>query len=135
MESHENEKPKEALECSICFRTLANKRTLKKHMASHTNEKPYTCKICNKSFKDKLYVKKHFESVHMTFAEECINCVYCSKTFKKLDSIKSHMKRQHRGLPLRGNFLILIINYFTELLQDLSGIFRTFCALAFKKTK
>lgn len=109
MKNHE--RPKTRIECNICFRTLANKRVLKRHMSTHTNDKPFSCKICNQSFRDKYYLRNHINSVHVTYTEDPLKCLYCSKTFMKIGGLRTHNKRLHRGLPLRGNYRLLSIVY------------------------
>ena len=51
-------------ECPICFKHIAWKKDLAKHMIIHTGEKPFVCSVCNKAFNVKSNLNKH-QIVHL----------------------------------------------------------------------
>ena len=46
-------------ECPICFKFIAWKKDLARHVLIHTGEKPFVCQVCNRAFNDKSNLNKH----------------------------------------------------------------------------
>lgn len=60
--------------CKICFKTVANRYNLKRHMMIHTGERPYGCDMCTKRFREFCDLKKH-RRVHS--CETSYVCMVC----------------------------------------------------------
>ena len=94
MEKKTGDTPERAL-CNICYKYLANKRTLKNHMLGHTTEKKaseeFLCSICSKSFGNKYLLKYHVDRHNGKETEKAL-CNLCSTWTKYLSE---HMRNMH----------------------------------------
>ncbi|XP_028440187.1 zinc finger and SCAN domain-containing protein 12-like [Perca flavescens] len=74
--------------CSICSKTFADPRNLRRHMSVHTGEKPFICSVCDKGFAQKTHLRKHLV-VHT--GEKTFSCFFCEKRFRDRSSLKRHL--------------------------------------------
>lgn len=84
----ESSKPVNKFECKLCFRSFAQKQTLKEHFFKHSGEQPpHKCDVCNKCFGHKSHLTRHRRS-HT--GEKPHVCGTCGKGFAQLDGLKQH---------------------------------------------
>ena len=88
--NHENEK---AMECAECHKKCVSKKTLLRHMRTHTGESPYKCTECDKSFKQVGNLHEHMRT-HT--GEKPFKCTECDKSFSQKTNLNRHM-RTHTG--------------------------------------
>ncbi|XP_057688129.1 zinc finger protein OZF-like [Corythoichthys intestinalis] len=84
---------KKNLTCSICGRTLYDKKTLKVHMRTHTGERPFICTVCGKAFAQRGNLIKHTRT-HT--GEKPFTCPVCSTSFSDSSTLVKHIRR-HTG--------------------------------------
>ena len=115
------------VECSICGKSLSDKKTLKKHAdVVHFNIRKYFCDNCGKRFISICHLKDHVRNVHdkvkAFVCEMCgqalstrhglrqhklihkegtksITCPRCNKTFRHLSTYRKHIARVHDFTP------------------------------------
>ena len=75
--------------CSICLKDIG-KKSMKKHIALHTNQETFTCQVCQKKFRS----KSGFDG-HMCKDYSDRECRVCDKSFKKPWSLLKHNKSVH----------------------------------------
>ena len=73
--------------CSICSKSLANRRNLSRHMSIHTGEGS-VCTVCFKSFAYKESLNAHMR-IHT--GEKPYQCSTCMKSFTYHQSLSAHM--------------------------------------------
>lgn len=92
MRVHLSDEEKFPIVCEICEKRLANKYSLKHHIATvHEQTKNVSCNLCNKTFSSKSNLRSHLIS-HST---ENIKCPVCGLIFKNRVSYQSH-KKMHK---------------------------------------
>ena len=114
----------EKLECDICKNILANKKSLKKHMRTHStdrlkcnesecdetfartdilarhirlvhkNLKTYVCETCNLAFPDNFQLERHKSSTHK---DERHQCSFCEKSYSQKGLLTDHIKKEHKN--------------------------------------
>ncbi|XP_029284285.1 gastrula zinc finger protein xFG20-1-like [Cottoperca gobio] len=83
--SSAGEKP---FSCSECGRGFIHKRSMKRHILSHTGEKPYSCSECGKIFGRKSHLNRHM----LTHGgEKPFSCPQCGKLFGRKTHLNRHM--------------------------------------------
>lgn len=82
---HQNER----VQCQICGESLANRRTLTRHMLTrHDTTGPYHCEKCTYETMSLVLFKKH-QMVHDVNRRR-YPCQLCNKTFLRLKGLKEH---------------------------------------------
>ena len=65
LDNKENQTVKPKFECGICYKFLASKASLNRHVkVVHEKLKPYSCDICLKDFALKKSLKEHNDAEH-----------------------------------------------------------------------
>ena len=104
---HENEKFK----CSLCFKVLGAKATLKRHMSQlHEINKPIQCPQCPSRFGFKSEFNRHYENVHggkglenkrqkynVQKEKKPFQCISCSTKFSFKIDLERHFAEAHEG--------------------------------------
>ena len=96
---HKTYKHGDTLKCTVCYKVLQNKDSLKVHMDSHAEE-VHVCEICKKEKTSLRYLKEHMARMHLeTPKEGKFPCKLC--WFKRAgseESLQTHMLRCHSGI-------------------------------------
>ncbi|XP_059180047.1 zinc finger protein 32-like [Centropristis striata] len=79
--------------CSECGKRFGTKRSVKRHVRTHSQNKPYSCSVCKKSFSQSGILLTHMRT-HT--GEKPYSCSVCKKTFTQSGSVQAHM-RTHTG--------------------------------------
>ena len=78
----------ENLQCDVCSKTFASKRSLKNHMLLHNSDKKFKCLICGKMLNRKSSIREH---VKMHQKGKQFKCELCGKSFGKRTCLKRHI--------------------------------------------
>lgn len=93
---HKNQKEQSnenKLKCEFCPRLLANKKTMKIHLKTHTGIKPYECDYCERKFLKPGCLKRHQMS-HT--GERPFRCDVCFQRFSRNHLLTDHMRNIHK---------------------------------------
>ena len=74
--------------CSICQKILCNKRSLRRHMRTHTGGKPFECEICRKQFTQSSGLRQHFR-IHS--GVKAFKCEMCGRCFTQSNGLRQHL--------------------------------------------
>ena len=91
MASHS--KPK-SFSCEFCGKCLKIRRSLQRHIYTHTGEKPYKCKVRGKFFKGPSDLNVH---TRIHFDRKIYKCEICDRNFQEKCHLVHH-KLIHTGL-------------------------------------
>ncbi|XP_034049927.1 zinc finger protein 408 isoform X3 [Thalassophryne amazonica] len=76
------------VQCTVCFKLLANAGSLKNHMKVHTGEKPYICQHCGKAFRQRGNLQGHLR-IHS--GEKPYLCTQCGQCFSQKLELRRHL--------------------------------------------
>lgn len=79
--------------CSVCRKTFARRKILRRHQRFHSGEKPYSCPACSKTFALRKSLRRH---MRFHTGERPHVCVKCGKSFRLRENLKAHV-RFHTG--------------------------------------
>ena len=79
--------------CSVCHKTFARRKVLRRHQRFHSGEKPYSCPACSKSFALRKSLRRH---TRFHTGERPHVCTRCDKSFRLRENLKAHL-RFHTG--------------------------------------
>ena len=79
--------------CTLCQHLFKSKRTLTRHMVTHSEEKPFSCSDCAYKGKRKYDIVEHSKHVHSE--EKPISCPNCAYKCKRKSHLVRHSKNVH----------------------------------------
>ncbi|XP_054724296.1 zinc finger protein 888-like [Uloborus diversus] len=74
--------------CTICGKTYASERYLKKHQIIHSDKKPFSCDFCDYSSRHKAHLTRH---LRLHTGEKPYKCHHCDFRSAYLESLKGHV--------------------------------------------
>lgn len=89
--------------CSICFKSLRDKKSLNRHEDLHAKYphklfsdaprrlKNFECDSCHKIYNNRTNFRRHVSSVHINALTRPFTCDRCGKTYKSKDEVKKHL--------------------------------------------
>ncbi|XP_061895353.1 zinc finger and BTB domain-containing protein 49-like isoform X2 [Entelurus aequoreus] len=80
--------------CSVCPKTFASNKYLRRHMMIHTKERYPSCSVCGKRFRDTFEIKEH---MNKHTGERPFTCSLCKKSFGRRAALRAHLKKCHGG--------------------------------------
>uniref|UniRef100_A0A336LXH2 CSON004477 protein n=1 Tax=Culicoides sonorensis TaxID=179676 RepID=A0A336LXH2_CULSO len=87
--------------CHICGKAFTHKKSLDRHLFTHSEVRAFKCSECPFSAKYKLSLSSHIKYAHST--DDPVNCEVCGQKMKNLPCLKLHMKL-HTGPDLKCEF-------------------------------
>uniref|UniRef100_A0A7E4V8W6 C2H2-type domain-containing protein n=1 Tax=Panagrellus redivivus TaxID=6233 RepID=A0A7E4V8W6_PANRE len=103
-----NNNPNEELQCRVCYKFMANRHALAKHM--HIHETPrFKCAYCSRMFYDRTKVRRH-QAVHsenlrissrISDSDLPFPCIECGQSFTQLIHLQYHLRTHttRKNLP------------------------------------
>lgn len=88
---------KNFLPCPYCNKSFAFKKSLNRHVFTHSGEKPYNCLVCDKAFGRNSHLQQHMQ-IHNK--NKLFECSLCERKFNQRASWKTHMKSRHPDLSI-----------------------------------
>ncbi|XP_015241676.1 PREDICTED: histone-lysine N-methyltransferase PRDM9-like [Cyprinodon variegatus] len=82
--------------CKTCGRSYTERRSLARHMRSHSGETPYQCVLCEKYYCDRNTLNYHLRT-HT--GEKPFGCTMCSKSFIQRHTLVRHMRTHSENKP------------------------------------
>ena len=83
--------------CSICEKSYAKIKSLKRHEALTHKTQNFKCDICIKSFVHKDLLQQHKQKVHLQNKKEFLLCEVCKKSISK-SNMKRHILEVHEKI-------------------------------------
>ncbi|KAL1473564.1 hypothetical protein MTO96_021933 [Rhipicephalus appendiculatus] len=79
--------------CDVCEKVFSTKRSMRRHLHTHTGKKRYSCSVCGSEFVRKENMERH-ERTHT--GERPFRCDVCGQNFTRSGVLANHMRR-HTG--------------------------------------
>lgn len=76
------------LPCTLCDKTLANKKSYELHWRLHTGNKLKTCPTCSRGFSKLSHLHRH-QKIHI---QRQYDCDYCDETFQTPQERRLHLR-------------------------------------------